>query len=72
MSLDLELEGGAVSGEMVSRIRESRDKLAQERLVSIEGMASYFVSGSNGEIDGYAFAFTVPVDGTTYYIYLKQ
>lgn len=71
MSTDT-LEGGAISYEMVERIRESRDALSREQLVPIPGMASYFVSASNGEKQGYGYAFNVPVDGTTYYIYIKQ
>ena len=69
---DIAVEGGAISNEMVERIRESRDALTRERLVPITGMASYFVSASNGQIEGYGYAFNVPVDGATYYVYIKQ
>ncbi len=71
MSTDI-LEGGAISNEMVERIRESRDALSRESVVAIQGMASYFVSATNGEKEGFDYAFNVPVDGATYYIYIKQ
>ena len=70
--MSTDIEGGAISREMVDRIREARDRLTRERIVPIEGMASYFVSANNGQIEGYGYAFNVPVDGTTYYIYIKQ
>jgi hypothetical protein len=63
---------GAISEEMLTRIRASIRNLSnQQRIVAVNEMPGYFVSLETSVSAEYHTLFQVEIDGRRYHIFLK-